>query len=84
MTEEYKSLNKPSPGNLFDSMFTSKWRQDPLHNDLFVPSVKTVIKGKRFCKIPRSCDMEHSSISHQATRFFREVLRFNKKTEIWL
>ena len=50
MTEEYKSLNKSSPDNLFDSMFTSKWRQDPLHNDLLVPSVKTVIKGKDSAK----------------------------------
>ena len=46
MIELYKSLHKPSPDNLFDSLFTSKWRQDPLQNDLLVPSVKTVTKGK--------------------------------------
>ena len=34
MIEVYKSLNKPSPDNFFDSMFTSKRRQDPLQNDL--------------------------------------------------
>ena len=34
MIEVYKSLNKPSPDNYFDSLFTSKWRQDPLQNDL--------------------------------------------------
>ena len=39
--EFYKSLNKPSPGNFFDSLFTSKPRQDPLQNDLLVPCVKT-------------------------------------------
>ena len=50
MIEVYKSLNKPSPDNFFDSMFTSKWRQDPLQNDLFVPSVKTVTKGKDSAK----------------------------------
>ena len=42
----YKSLYKSSPDNLFDSMLTSKRRQDPLRNDLLVPSVKTVTKGK--------------------------------------
>ena len=42
MTEVYKSLNKPSPDNYFDSLFTSKRRQDPLKNHLPVPSVKTV------------------------------------------
>ena len=41
-----KSLNKLSPGNFFDSMFPLKRRQDPLQNDLLVPSVKTVTKGK--------------------------------------
>ena len=30
MIEVYKSLNKPSPDNFFDSMFTLKRRQDPL------------------------------------------------------
>ena len=46
MIEVYKSLNKPSPDNFFDSIFTSKRRQDPLQNDLLVPPVKTVTKGK--------------------------------------
>ena len=50
MTEVYKSLNKPSPDNFFDSMFTSKRRQDPLQNDLLVPSLKTVSKGKDSAK----------------------------------
>ena len=50
MTEVYKSLNKPSPNNFFDSMFTLKRRQDPLQNDLLVPSVKTVTKGKDSAK----------------------------------
>ena len=45
-----KSLNKPSPDNLFDAMFTFKRRQDPLQNDLLVPSVKTVTKGKDSAK----------------------------------
>ena len=49
MIEEYKSLNKP-PHNLFDSIFTSKWRQDPLQNDLLVHSVKPVTKGKDSAK----------------------------------
>ena len=40
MIEVYKSLNKPSPDNYFDS----------LHNDLLVPSVKTVTKGKDSAK----------------------------------
>ena len=48
--EVYKSLNKPSPDNYFDSLFTSKRRQDPLQNDLLVPSVKTVTKGKDSAK----------------------------------
>ena len=30
MIEVYKSLNKPSPDNYFDSLFTSKRRQDQL------------------------------------------------------
>ena len=46
LIEVFKSLNKPSPGNFFDSLLTSKRRQDPLQNDLFVPSLKTVTKGK--------------------------------------
>ena len=54
MIEVYKSLNKPSPDNffdsMFDSMFTSKWRQDPLQNDLLVPSAKTVTKRKDSAK----------------------------------
>ena len=50
MIEVYKSLNKPSPDNFFDSMFTSKRRQDPLQNDLLVPSVKTVTKVKDSAK----------------------------------
>ena len=40
MLEVYKFLNKLSPDNFFDSMFTSKWMQDPLQNDLLVPSEK--------------------------------------------
>ena len=43
MIEVYKSLSKPSPNNFFD--FTLKQRQDPLQNDMYVPSVKTVTKG---------------------------------------
>ena len=50
MIEAYKSLNKPSPDNHFDSLFTSKRRQDPLQNDLLVLSVKTVTKGKDSAK----------------------------------
>ena len=50
MIEVHKSLNKPSPDNFFDSMFISKQRQDPLQNDLLVPSVKTVTKGKDSAK----------------------------------
>ena len=50
MIEVYKSLNKPSPDNYFDSLFTSKRRQDPLQNDMLVPSVKTVTKGKDSAK----------------------------------
>ena len=46
MIEVYKSLNKPSLDNFFDSMFTSKLRQDPLQNDLLVPFVKTLTEGK--------------------------------------
>ena len=46
MIEVYKPLNKPSPDNYFDSLSTSKRRQDPLQNDLLVPSVTTVTKGK--------------------------------------
>ena len=46
----YKSLNKPSPDNYFESLFTSKERQDPLQNDLLVPSVKTVTRGKDSAK----------------------------------
>ena len=48
--EVYKSLNKSSPDNYFDSLFTLKQRQDPLQNDLLVPSVKTVTKGKDSAK----------------------------------
>ena len=50
MIEFYKPLNKPSPDNYFDSLFMSKRRQDPLQNDLLVPSVKTVTKGKDSAK----------------------------------
>ena len=50
MIEVYKSPNKPSPNNFFDSMFKSKRRQDPLQNDLLVPFVKTVTKGKDSAK----------------------------------
>ena len=50
MIEVYKSLNKPSPDNYFDSLFTLKRRQDPLQNYLLVPSVKTVTKGKDSAK----------------------------------
>ena len=50
MIEVCKSLNKPCPDNFFDSMFTSKRRQDPLQNDLLVPSVKTVTKGNDSAK----------------------------------
>ena len=46
----YKSLNKPSPGNFFDSKFTPKQIQVSLQNDLLVSSVKTVTKGKNFAK----------------------------------
>ena len=45
-----KSRNKLSPDVFFDSMFTLKWRQDPLQNDLLVSSVKTVTKGKDSAK----------------------------------
>ena len=44
MIEVYTSLDKPSPNNYFDSLFTSKRRQDPLQNNLLMPSVKTVTK----------------------------------------
>ena len=50
MIEVYKSLNKPSPDNFFDSMFTSKRRQDPLQNDLLVLSVKAITKSKDSAK----------------------------------
>ena len=50
MIEVYKSLNKPSPDNFFDSMFTSNRRQDPQQNDLLVPSVKTVTKSNDSAK----------------------------------
>ena len=50
MIEVYKSLNKSSPDNFFGLTFTSKRRQDPLQNDLLVPSVKTVTKGKDSAK----------------------------------
>ena len=50
MTDVYKSLNKASPDSFFDSMFTSKWRQDPLQYDLLVPSVNTVTTGKDSAK----------------------------------
>ena len=49
MIEVYKSLNKP-PDNYFNSLFTSKQRQDPLQNDLLVPCVKTVTEGKDSAK----------------------------------
>ena len=45
-----ESLNKPSPDNFFDSMFTLKRRQHPLQNDLHVLSVKTVTKCKDSAK----------------------------------
>ena len=57
-----KFRKKYFPDNFFDSMFTSKRIQDPLQYDLFVPSTKTVSKGK------------HSAKYHQAARFFRDVL----------
>ena len=50
MIEVHKSLNKPSPDNFFDSMFTLKRRQDPPQNELLVLSVKTVTKGKDSAK----------------------------------
>ena len=50
MIEVYKSLNKLSPDNFLDSMFTPKWRQDPLQHDLLVLSAKTVTKGKDSAK----------------------------------
>ena len=50
MIEVYKSLNKPSPDNYFDSLFTSKRRQDPRQNGLLVPSIKTTTKGKDSAK----------------------------------
>ena len=50
MIEVYNSLNKPSPNNFFDSIFTLKRRQNPLQNDLLVPSVKTVTKIKDSAK----------------------------------
>ena len=50
MIEFYKSLNKPSPNNYFDSLFTLKRRQDQLQNDLLVLSAKTVTKGKDSAK----------------------------------
>ena len=50
MIEVYKFLNKPYLDNFFDSIFPSKWRQDPQQNDLLVPSVKTVTKGKGSAK----------------------------------
>ena len=40
------TLNKPTPDNYFDLLFMSKRRQDPLQNELLVPCVKTVTKGK--------------------------------------
>ena len=50
MIEVYKSLNKPCLNNYFDSLFTSKLRQDSLQNDLLALSVKTVTKGKDSAK----------------------------------
>ena len=50
MIEVYKFLNKPYLDNFFDSIFPSKWGQDPQQNDLLVPSVKTVTKGKGSAK----------------------------------
>ena len=44
--EVYTSLNKPSPENYSDLLFSSKRRQDPLQNDLLVPSGKTLTKSK--------------------------------------
>ena len=72
MIEVYKSLNKPSPNNYFDSLFTSKRRQNPLQNGLLVPSVKTVTKGKNSAKYLGA--VTWNSIPSQAARFFREVL----------
>ena len=67
MTEVYKSLNKPSADNFFDSMFTLKRRQDPLQNDLLVPSVKTVTKGKNSAKYigALTCNSVPSQIRQQ-------------------
>ena len=78
MFEVYKSLNKPSPDNFFDAMFTSKRRQDPLQNDLLVPSAKTLTKGKDSAKYLGA--LTWNSISSHT----REVLWFNKKNETWL
>ena len=50
MIEVYTCLDKASPDNYFDSLFTSKRRQDPQQNDLLVLSVKTVTKGKDSAK----------------------------------
>ena len=50
MFEVYKSLNKSSPDYFFDAMFASKRRQDPLQNDLLVPSAKPLTKGKDSAK----------------------------------
>ena len=50
MIEVCQSLNKPSDDNFFDSIFTSKRRQDPLQNDLLVSSVKTVTNGNDSAK----------------------------------
>ena len=50
LIEVYKFLNEPSHDNYFDLLFMSKRRQDPLQNDLFVPSVKTMTKGKDSAK----------------------------------
>ena len=38
--------------NYFDSLFTSKQGQTPQQNDLLVPSVKTMTKGKDSAKYP--------------------------------
>ena len=74
MIEVYKSLNKLSPDNFLDSMFTPKWRQDPLQHDLLVLSAKTVTKGKDSAKYLGAVTWNSIPSSHQAARFFREVL----------
>ena len=78
MIEVYKSLNKPSPDNYFDSLFTSKRRQDPLQNDLLVPSVKTVTKGKDSAKYlgAVTCNSIPSHIRQQdSLKKFRDLIK---------